>query len=137
MKDNIIWRKEKKAQVPECEELVGLSCVDVKGKNGASLIHGTHDKPMAWVIMVPSILAQSNLYSIFLRAGAAVENATLSRNQNRWKLWILNYLFQQQMGAEWSWKATELIHEIGKRMSLINGAPREIEYFFQHISIAN
>ena len=36
----------------------------------------------------------------------------------------------------WNVEATELIQEIGRRITLVTGKPRETEYLFQRISIA-
>ena len=39
-------------------------------------------------------------------------------------------------GETWNVEAIELIQEIGRRITLINGESRETEYLFQRISIA-
>ena len=36
----------------------------------------------------------------------------------------------------WNVEATELIQEIARRITLVNGEPRATEYLFQRISIA-
>ena len=41
-----------------------------------------------------------------------------------------------ETGGPWNVEAIELIQEIGRRITLINGESREIEYLFQRISIA-
>ena len=38
--------------------------------------------------------------------------------------------------GSWNAKATELIQNIGKRITIINGEPRETAYLFQLISVA-
>ena len=41
-----------------------------------------------------------------------------------------------ETGGPWNVEAIELIQEIGRRITLVNGEPRETEYLFQRISIA-
>ena len=71
MLNDIIWRAIKKTQVPDSKEPVGLSRVDAKSPDGATLIPWAHGKLIAWDVTVPDMYAQSHLDSTSLQAGAA------------------------------------------------------------------
>ena len=95
-------------------------------------------KPMAWDVTVPDTYAQSHLDSTSLQAGAAADNAAIA-NKTKYTV-ITNTHIVIPVAIEtvgsWNAEATELIQDIGKRITIINGEPRETTYLFLRISIA-
>ena len=95
---------------------------------------------MTWDVTVPDTYAPSHLDSTSLQAWAAADNAAIVKKTKY--IGITNtHIFipvaieirdERIMDAE----ATELIQDIGKRITIINGEPREATYIFQHISVA-
>ena len=75
MVNDILWRAAKKAQVPTCTEPVGLSRIDARRPDGATLVPWARGKPMAWDITVPDTYAQSHVKNTSIKAGTAADGA--------------------------------------------------------------
>ena len=93
---------------------------------------------MAWDVTVPDTYAQSHLDSISLQAGAAADNAAITK-KTKYTGITNSHIFIPvaiETGGSWNAEATELIQDIGKRIKIINGEPRETAYLFQCISVA-
>ena len=127
MVNDIIWRAIKKTQVPASKEAVGLSREGVKRPDGATLIPWACGKPIAWDVAVPDTYAQSHLNSTSLQAGAAADNAAITK-KTKYTGITNSHIFIPvaiETGGSWNAEATELIQDIGKRITIINGEPRE------------
>ena len=127
MANDIIWRAIKKAQVPASKETVGLSREDAKRPDGATLIPWARGKPMVWDVTVPDTYAQSHLDSTSLQAGAAADNAAIAKKTKYTGITNTHIFIPVaiETGGSWNAEATELIQDIGKRITIINGEPRE------------
>ena len=75
MLNAILWRAVKKAQVPVCKEPVGLSRIDAKWPDGATLVPWARGKPMAYDVTVPDTNAQSHVNDTSIQAGTAAYSA--------------------------------------------------------------
>ena len=76
---DLIWRAVKKAQIPASKETIGLSRVDGKRPDGATLVQWTRGKPLAWDVTVPDTYAASHLQLTSTTAYAAAENAAVNK----------------------------------------------------------
>ena len=93
---------------------------------------------MAWDVTVPDTYAQSHLDSTSLQTGAAAENAAIAK-KTKYTGITKTHIFITvaiETGGSWNVEATELIKDIGRRIKIINGEPRETAYLFQRISVA-
>ena len=79
--------------------------------------------------------AQSHLDSTSLQAGAEADNAAIAKKKKHRH----HHIFIPvaiETGGSWSVEATELIQDIGKRITIINEEPRETAYLFKRIYVA-
>ena len=138
MVNDIIWRAIKKAQVPASTEPVGLSREDAKRPDGATLIPWARGKPMVWDVTVPDTYAQFHLDSTSLQAGAAADNAAITKKTKYTGITDTHIFIPVaiETGGSWNAETTELIQDIEKRITIINGDPREMAYLFQRITAA-
>ena len=93
---------------------------------------------MAWDVTVPDTDAQSHINDISIQAGTAADSAAATKKAKYTDIANTHMFIPVaiEMGEPWNVEATELIQEIGRRITLVNGEPRETEYLFQRISIA-
>ena len=89
-------------------------------------------------VTVPDTYAQSHINDTSIQAGTAADSATAAKKAKYIDI-ATTHMFNPvaiETGGPWNLKAIELIQEIGRRITLINGESRETEYLFQRISIA-
>ena len=134
MLNDILWKAIKKAEVPASKEPVGVSCIDAKRPDGATLIPWACGKQMAWDVTVPDTYTQSHLDSTSLLAGTVVDNAATAKKikYTNTKIFIPVAI---ETGGSWNAEATKLIQDIGEKIALIHGKTQETVYLFQCIAI--
>ena len=93
---------------------------------------------MAWDVTVPDTCAQSHLDSIYLEARAVTENAAIAKKTKDTGITNTHIFIAVaiEKGGSLDAEATELIQDIEKGITLINGGTRETAYLFQRISVA-
>ena len=95
---------------------------------------------MAWDVTVPDTYAQSHVNDTLIQAGTAAISAAAAAAKKANYTDIANtHMFIPvaiETGGPWNVEVIELIQEIGRRITLINGESRDTEYLFQRISIA-
>ena len=93
---------------------------------------------MAWDVTVPDTYAQSHVNDASIQAGTAADSAAAAKKAKYTDITNTHMFIPVaiETGGPWNVEATELIQEIGRRITLINGEHRETEYLFQRISIA-
>ena len=136
MLNDILWRAVKKALVPACKEPVSLSRIDSKRPDGATLVPWACGKPMALgcnsARHIRTVSRQRHFHS------SRNSCRQRSRRQEGKYTDIANtHMFISvaiETGWPWNVEAIELIQEIWRRITLINGESRETEYLFQRIS---
>ena len=69
--NDLIWKAAKRAQIPATKEPIGLSRIDGKRPDGATLITWKRGKPLAWDVTVPDTYVASHLDETADSAGAA------------------------------------------------------------------
>ena len=97
---------------------------------------GTRQKK-AWDVTVPDIFASSHLANTSVTAGAATDKAAVSKTAKYDKLRGTHLFFPVaiETGGPWNAQATELIQEIGSRLTIVTSDPLETQYLFQRISL--
>ena len=93
---------------------------------------------MACAVTVPDTYAQSHGNDTSIQAGTAADSAAAAKKVKYTDI-VNTHMFIPvaiERGGPWNVEAIELIQEIGRRITLVNGESRETEYLFQRISIA-
>ena len=126
MLNDILWRAVTKAQIPACKEPVGLSRIDAKRPNGATLVPWAHGTPMAWDVIVPDNYAQPHVNDTSIQAGTAADSAAAAKKAKYIDIANTHMFIPVaiETGEPWNVEGTELIQEIGRRITPINGEPR-------------
>ena len=68
-----------RAQIPATKEPIGLSRIDGKRPDGATLIHWKRGKPLAYDVTVRNTYAASHLAETAENAGAAADKAAANK----------------------------------------------------------
>jgi len=94
-------------------------------------------RALVWDATVVDTLAPSYVAASATRAGAAAEIAE-ERKNSKYSFLNDNHLFVpiafETMGPI-SEQGADIITELGRRLSLVTGEPRETSYLFQRISV--
>ena len=77
--NDLIWRAVKRAQIPATKEPIGLSRVDGKRPDGATLIPWKRGKPLAWNVTVLDTYAASHLAETAESAVATANKAAANK----------------------------------------------------------
>jgi len=128
--NDILWRAVKRAQIPATKELA----------NGSTLIPWSRGKPMAWDVdvTVPDTYAESHIGDTATEAGAAANQVAANKIAKYDELASTHIFYPVaiETGGTWNQWVVELVQEIGRRVILITGEPRESTFLFQQLSIA-
>ena len=92
---------------------------------------------MAWDVTVPDTYAQSHVNDTSIQAGTAADSAAAAKKAKNIDIANTHMFIPVAIETDrpWNVEVIELIQEIGRRITLINGESRETEYLFQRISI--
>ena len=135
--NNIVWRALQRADVPSAKEPSGLSRIDGKRPDGATLIPWAAGKHLAWDATVVHTCAASYIAHTANAAGAAAEQAAV-RKIEKYAGLPSSHLFVpialETLGPINS-AGVCFIREVGQRLSVVSGEPREATFLFQRISI--
>ena len=136
--NNIIHRALGRARINAAREPTGLIPGSSHRPDGSTLIPWSRGKYLAWDATVPDSLAASNLPSTCTQAGAAAKHASSSKQQKYHDL-PPSHLFVavaiETLGP-WNCEGLSFIKELGRRISIDTGDPRETTFLLQKISVA-
>ena len=136
--NDIISRAFKSAEIPVTKEPNGLSRTDGKRPDGLTLVPWKCGKALTWDVTVATTLAESYIRNSSVTPGSAAEAAAQKKLAKYGNL-PASYQFQpialETQGAI-NASAVELLHELGRWISLVSGEPRETLFLFQRLSIA-
>jgi len=137
--NDILWRAMKRAQILATKEPANLILQNGKRPDGSTLIPWSRGKPMACMdVTVPDTYAESHIGDTATETGAAA-NKTAANTIDKYDELASTHIFYPVAivtGGIWNHWAVEVVHEIGRRASLITGEPREFTFLFQQLSIA-
>jgi hypothetical protein len=137
MFNDVIHRALVKAGVPSIKEPAGLLRTDGKRPDGCSLIPWASGKCLAWDVTGPDTLAPSHLPSTSSEAGAAAESAARLKNLKYVDIsrsHIFTAIAIESLGPL-NKDGQALIADLGRRLSVLSGDPRETSFIFQRLSI--
>ena len=95
-------------------------------------------KSLLWDVTVADTLAVSHLPITSRQSGAAAENASVRKEAKYAELARVHTFMPialETLGPI-GVKASDFLSELGRRISLVTGDPREISYLFQRVSVA-
>ena len=110
-----------------------MSRVDVKRPDSVTLILWARGKQMAGDETVPDTYAQSYFDSTSLQAGTVADNGATVKKTKYMDITNNTHIFIRvaiETGGSWNAETTELIQNIGKRITVVNGETRETAYIF-------
>ena len=112
-------------------EPIGLSRIDGKRPDGATLIPWKRGKPLAWYVTVPDTYAASDLAETAESAGAAANKAAANKISKYITLATTHHFvpISVEAGGPWNHESSQFIAELGKRISQITLEPLEHNFF--------
>ena len=125
------------AQIPATKEPIGLSRIDGKRPDEATLIPWKRGQPLAWDVTVPYTYAASHLAETAESAEAAANKAAANRISKYITLATTHHFVPifVKTGGSWTPESSEFIAELGKRISQITTNGIKI-YFPKAVHIA-
>jgi len=135
--NDAVARAVTSAGIPVTKEPVGLTRLDGKRPDGLTLTPWQGGKPLTWDVTVVSTLADSYLHASSHSAGGAAEIAPV-RKESKYSLLPSDFIFQpvafETLGTLNS-SGYDFLCEVGRRLSVVSGDPRETSFLFQRLSI--
>jgi len=137
--NELVHRALVKAGVPSVKEPSGLLRDDGKRPDGCSLVPWRNGKCLAWDVTAPDTLAASHLARTSVKSGAAAETAATSKTAKYAVLARTHLFVPVAIESLDSCNADGLafLREVGRRLTLHSGDPRETAFLFQRISVIN
>ena len=136
--NDVIARAFRSAEVPADLEPQGLLRGDGKRPDGATLIPWSRGKHAVWDFTCPDTLAPSHLAQTSLAAGSAAQAAEAAKRLKYAGLGT-GYSFHpvaiETLGA-YGKDASDLVSELGGRLTALTGDPRSLAFLRQRLSIA-
>ena len=126
------------AQIPVTKEPIGLSRIDGKRPDGATLIPLKRRKPLAWDVTVPDTYATSHLPET-AESAETTANKPATNKISKYSTIVTTYHFVSmsvERGGPWNHESFQFIAEFGKRSSKITLEPFETQSLFQRMSIS-
>jgi len=138
MINDIINRVLIRAKVASHKEPSGLVAGNSLRPDGATLIPRTRGKCLAWDATCPDTVAQSHMTATSVTARAAASHASNLKHQKYSALASTHFfvLAAVETFGPWNDEGINFISELGRRITLVTGDPREKSFLFQRISVA-
>ena len=136
--NDIVHRGLGRADVAAVKEPTGLLVGSTLRPDGTTLIPWTRGKCLAWDATTPDTLAASHLPSTCNQAGAAASHASTLKDQKYSSLTPTHHFVAiaiETLGP-WNAEGLDFVRELGRRISLVTGDPRETAYLLQRVSVA-
>jgi len=137
--NDLIWRALCRANIPSVKESAGLCRSDGKRPDGLTQIPWQHGKCLTWHVTVADTVATSYLYLTSVSAGAASAEKLQKRKRPNTRVlphhipFCLWHLFESP--GPINEDGLSFLSDLGRRITVISGEPREASFFFQRISV--
>jgi hypothetical protein len=136
--NDIIWRGLSRAGIHSTKEPAGLTRADGKRPDGITLIPWKAGKCLVWDATVADTLAPSHLPTTSLRAAGAADIAVV-RKEAKYAELARSFLFVpvacETLGPI-NHTSLSFLHDLGRRISVVTGDPRESSFLLQRLSVA-
>src|SRR5580693_2904633 len=136
--NDVLWRALGRAGVTSSKEPTGLVVGSALRPDGASLIPWARGKCLAWDATVPDTVAASHLHATWSQAGSAANHSSTLKRQKYHAL-DQSHIFipvAVETFGPWGDEALAFVKEVGRRLSLATGDPRETNFLFQRLGVA-
>jgi hypothetical protein len=135
--NDMVARAFTSAGVPVMKEPTGLMKSDGRRPDGLTLVPWSCGKALTWDVTVATTLADSYIISTSTTAGSAAE-AAAQKKTDKYSDLPANYIFRpialETLGSISS-SAVALLNDLGNRIRLVSGEPKETRFLFQRLSI--
>ena len=137
--NDLVHRALIKAGIPSNKEPSGLLRDDGKRPDGCTLIPWRNGKCLAWDVTAPDTLAASHLTSTSTMVGAAAESAARKKVAKYANLSRTHHFIPVAIESLGPCNADgfAFLMEVGLRISLLSGDPRETTFLLQRVSVIN
>jgi hypothetical protein len=137
--NDLVHRALIKAGIPSNKEPSGLLRDDGKRPDGCTLIPWRNGKCLAWDVTAPDTLAASHLTSTSTMVGAAAESAARKKVAKYANLSRTHHFIPIAIESLGPCNADgfAFLMEVGRRISLLSGDPRETTFLLQRVSVIN
>jgi len=138
MINDIIYRSLRRANIVAVKEPTGLLPGSNLRPDGVTLIPWTSGKCLTWDATTPDTLAASHLPSTSNTIGAAASHSSVLKAQKYRALtpiFIFVAIAIETLGP-WNVEGLAFVRELGRRISLVTGDPRETTFLLQRLSVA-
>ena len=138
--NDTIHRALVRASVPSTREPVGLMRSGDQRPDGCTLVSWERGKCLSWDATIPDTLAQSHLSDTSVVAGAAAERAAkikYDKYQELTRSFELCAVAIETLGrlGPINEEGARFLTNLGHRLSVVSGDPRETAFLFQRLSI--
>jgi len=136
--NDLLFRSINRAGLSAVKEPDGLVPGSSLRPDGVTLIPWSRGRCLAWDFTSPDTLATSHLPHTSTMAGTAAERAARIKEQKYSSLASTHIFIPVAVETFGSWNAEGLglVRELGKRLTVITGDPRETAFLLQRISVA-
>jgi len=136
--NDIIARAFVSAGVPITKEPQGLARSNGKRPDGLTLIPWSGGKAVSWDVTVATTCAASYIQSSATIAGAAAETAASKKLAKYSDLAVSHRFLPIALESQGpiNTAAETFLKDLGRRISLVSGDPRESTFLFQRLSVA-
>jgi len=136
--NDIILRALQSVNIPAVREPEGLTRIDRKKPDGATLVPWAHGRCLLWDATTPDTLAPSHVQQSARQAGSAAVSAEGVKCAKYASLAVAHQFVPVAIETLGSMGPAgfKFISELGKRISAVSGDPRETAFLKQRLSLA-
>ena len=138
MLNELIYRALISANIPATREPRGMMRSDDKRPDGVTMVPWAGGKCLVWDATVPDTLAPSHFHATAIRAGAAAEKAASAKTTKYSSILSSHHFIPvaiETFGA-YCLQARQFVSDLGRRLAVASGNPREVTFLRQRLSIA-
>ena len=136
--NDTILRALQSANIPAVREPAGLSRVDSKRPDGATLVPWARGRCLLWDATTPDTLAPLHVNRSAVQAGSAATSAEEAKTVKHAPLAIAHDFVPIAIETLGTWGSAGLsfVNELGRRISAVSGDARATDFLKQRLSLA-